>query len=54
MYCYFKTPELCDTVPRNLYLTAAILIRAGFITLEDLYPHVRTLFLLSMILSNVI
>lgn len=38
-----KTPELCDAVPRNLYLTAAILIRAGFVTLEDLYPHVRTL-----------
>ena len=51
MYRYLKTQELCDGVPRNLYLTAAILIRAGFITLEDLYPHVRTLFL-SMILSK--
>ena len=53
MYCYVKTPELCDSVPRNLYLTAAILIREGFITLEDLYPHVRTMFLSTM-LSNVI
>ena len=25
-----------------MYLTAALLIREGFITLEDLYPHVRT------------
>ena len=30
-------------MPKNLYLTAAILIREGFITLEDLYPHVRYL-----------
>ncbi|KAF8165073.1 transcription factor/nuclear export subunit protein 2-domain-containing protein [Crassisporium funariophilum] len=36
---YYQTPDLCDAVPRNLYLTAAVLIRAGFITLEDLYPH---------------
>jgi hypothetical protein len=28
-------------MPKNLYLTAAILIREGF-TLEDLYPHVSS------------
>ncbi|KAG1761166.1 hypothetical protein EDD22DRAFT_986593, partial [Suillus occidentalis] len=32
--------EAHEPPPRNLYLTAAILTREGFITLEDLYPHV--------------
>lgn len=33
-------PEVHQPTPPNLYLTAAVLIREGFITLEDLYPHV--------------
>lgn len=32
-----------EPTPKNLYLTAAMLIREGFITLEDLYQHVRSL-----------
>ena len=33
--------EVAEQTPRSLYLTAALLIREGFISLEDLYPHVR-------------
>lgn len=36
-----QSPDVVESPPRNLYLTAAILIREGFIALEDLYPHVR-------------
>lgn len=32
--------EASETTPKNLYLMAAILIREGFISPEDLYPHV--------------
>jgi THO complex subunit 2 len=35
-----QSPDVVEATPKNLYLTAAILIREGFITLEDLYPHV--------------
>ncbi|KAF7331994.1 hypothetical protein MKEN_00079700 [Mycena kentingensis (nom. inval.)] len=31
--------DVLEPTPNNLYLTAAILIREGFITVEDLYPH---------------
>jgi hypothetical protein len=31
---------LAMSKPKSLYLTAAIFIREGVITLEDLYPHV--------------
>ncbi|KAJ3795196.1 transcription factor/nuclear export subunit protein 2-domain-containing protein [Lentinula aff. detonsa] len=35
---YFQSTEAPET-PKSLYLTAAILIREGFVALEDLYPH---------------
>ncbi|KAJ7067990.1 transcription factor/nuclear export subunit protein 2-domain-containing protein [Mycena amicta] len=38
-FAYYQSPDVAETTPKNLYLTAAILIRQGFITLEDLYPH---------------
>lgn len=38
---YVQGLEVSEPAPRNLYLTAALLIREGFITVEDLYPHVR-------------
>ncbi|KAF7301535.1 hypothetical protein MIND_00719000 [Mycena indigotica] len=38
-FAYYQASEATETTPKNLYLTAAILIREGFITLEDLYPH---------------
>ena len=34
--------EVTETTPKQLYVTAALLIREGIITLEDLYPHVST------------
>ncbi|TFY81790.1 hypothetical protein EWM64_g2223 [Hericium alpestre] len=37
---HYQSPEVTETTPRHLYLTAALLIREGFITLEDLYPHI--------------
>src|ERR1700761_2369830 len=37
----FQASDVVEPTPKNLYLTAAILIREGFITLEDLYPHVK-------------
>ncbi|KAJ7283481.1 transcription factor/nuclear export subunit protein 2-domain-containing protein [Mycena rebaudengoi] len=39
-FAYYQSPDVSEPTPKNLYLTAAILIREGFITLEDLYPHV--------------
>ncbi len=42
---YNHLPQALDVpeqTPKNLYLTAALLIREGFITLEDIYPHVCT------------
>lgn len=41
---YVKGADVTEQTPRSLYLMAALLIREGFITLEDLYPHVRRLF----------
>ncbi|KAJ7755620.1 transcription factor/nuclear export subunit protein 2-domain-containing protein [Mycena maculata] len=38
-FAYYQSPDVNEPTPKNLYLTAAILIREGFITLEDLYPH---------------
>ncbi|CAA7260264.1 unnamed protein product [Cyclocybe aegerita] len=38
-FSYYQSADVSESVPRNLYLAAAILIREGFITLEDLYPH---------------
>lgn len=37
---YYQPAEAHEP-PKSLYLTAAILIREGFVALEDLYPHVR-------------
>src|SRR5258708_26908229 len=37
-----QSEEVPESVPKNLYLTAAILIREGFINLEDLYLHVSS------------
>lgn len=39
-FTYYQSPEVTEATPKSLYLTAAILIRQGFITLEDLYPHI--------------
>ncbi|KAL0580932.1 THO2 plays a role in transcriptional elongation [Marasmius crinis-equi] len=36
---YYQSPEVHEQPPKSLYLTAALLIREGFIELEDLYPH---------------
>ncbi|PFH52601.1 hypothetical protein AMATHDRAFT_74079 [Amanita thiersii Skay4041] len=38
-FSYYASPDATEVVPKSLYLTAAILIREGFISLEDLYPH---------------
>ncbi|KAF9569407.1 hypothetical protein CPC08DRAFT_182366 [Agrocybe pediades] len=38
-FSYYQSSDVQESTPRNLYLTAAILIREGFIALEDLYPH---------------
>ena len=34
-------PDVHEPSPKGLYLAAAILIREGFVSLEELYPHVR-------------
>lgn len=39
-----QSTDVTEQTPRSLYLTAALLIREGFIALEDLYPHVRGCF----------
>ncbi|EPQ59661.1 hypothetical protein GLOTRDRAFT_136479 [Gloeophyllum trabeum ATCC 11539] len=36
---YYRSPG-AEEPKRNLYLMAALLIREGFITLEELYPHI--------------
>ncbi|KAG1857214.1 transcription factor/nuclear export subunit protein 2-domain-containing protein [Suillus tomentosus] len=38
-FSHYQSSETHESPLRNLYLTAAILIREGFITVEDLYPH---------------
>ncbi|KAH0587189.1 hypothetical protein H2248_005998 [Termitomyces sp. 'cryptogamus'] len=38
-FAYYQSTDVTEPTSKNLYLTAAILIREGFITLEDLYPH---------------
>ncbi|KAF7355034.1 THO complex subunit 2 [Mycena sanguinolenta] len=43
-FAYYQAPDVAEPTPKNLYMTAAILIREGFITLEDLYPHVSDIF----------
>jgi THO complex subunit 2 len=37
--CLHQAPDVKEATPQNLSLTAALLIREGFITLDDLYPH---------------
>ncbi|KAI9000935.1 transcription factor/nuclear export subunit protein 2-domain-containing protein [Trametes punicea] len=37
---YYQLPDVTETAPQNLYLMTAMLIREGFLRLEDLYPHV--------------
>ncbi|GJE84409.1 THO complex subunit 2 [Phanerochaete sordida] len=36
---YYQLPDVNESAPKTLYLAAALLIREGFITLEDIYPH---------------
>ena len=36
----FQSSDTPETAPKHLLMTAAILTREGFITLEELYPHV--------------
>ncbi|KAJ7667690.1 transcription factor/nuclear export subunit protein 2-domain-containing protein [Mycena polygramma] len=38
-FAYYQSADVTELTPKNLYMTAAILIREGFITLEELYPH---------------
>ncbi|KAK0490679.1 transcription factor/nuclear export subunit protein 2-domain-containing protein [Armillaria novae-zelandiae] len=38
-FVYYSGPDVFEQTPRNLYLTAALLIREKFIVLEDLYQH---------------
>ncbi|KAI6151770.1 transcription factor/nuclear export subunit protein 2-domain-containing protein [Pisolithus tinctorius] len=38
-FAHYQCPDANEQSQRNVYLTAAILIREGFITLDDLYPH---------------
>ncbi|EGO01596.1 hypothetical protein SERLA73DRAFT_49063 [Serpula lacrymans var. lacrymans S7.3] len=38
-FAYYQLPESGDSHPKQLYLTAAVLICENIITLEDLYPH---------------
>ncbi|KAL1944225.1 hypothetical protein VTO73DRAFT_3410 [Trametes versicolor] len=39
-FTYYQLPEVAESTPQNLYLMTAILIREGFLRLEDLYPHI--------------
>ncbi|RDX55708.1 hypothetical protein OH76DRAFT_1461168 [Lentinus brumalis] len=39
-FTYYQNPDVTETTPQNLYLMAAILIREGFLSLEDLYSHI--------------
>ncbi|KAI0693806.1 transcription factor/nuclear export subunit protein 2-domain-containing protein [Cytidiella melzeri] len=39
-FAHYQGADSTEQTPRSLYLTAALLIREGFITLEDLYPHI--------------
>ena len=38
---FVQSLEVSESAPQNLYLMTALLIREGFLRLEDLYPHVR-------------
>lgn len=38
-FAYYQSKDVSEVTPKQLYLTAAILIREGFITLEELLPH---------------
>ncbi|KAH9899792.1 transcription factor/nuclear export subunit protein 2-domain-containing protein [Cubamyces lactineus] len=37
---YYQSLEVSESTPQNLFLMTALLIREGFLRLEDLYPHV--------------
>ncbi|KAI0776038.1 transcription factor/nuclear export subunit protein 2-domain-containing protein [Trametes elegans] len=39
-FTYYQSADVAETTPRNLYLMTALLIREGFLRLEDLYPHI--------------
>ncbi|KAH8830615.1 transcription factor/nuclear export subunit protein 2-domain-containing protein [Flagelloscypha sp. PMI_526] len=38
-FTYYELPDVKELPPRNLFLLAALLIREGYITLEELYSH---------------
>jgi THO complex subunit 2 len=38
-FAHYQSSDTSDGTPKQLYLTAALLIRERFITLEDLLPH---------------
>ncbi|KIK99679.1 hypothetical protein PAXRUDRAFT_822444 [Paxillus rubicundulus Ve08.2h10] len=38
-FAHYQGPDAHEPSQKNLYLTAAILIREGFVSLEELYPH---------------
>ncbi|KAI0082601.1 hypothetical protein K474DRAFT_1655406 [Panus rudis PR-1116 ss-1] len=38
-FSHYQNAGISEPTPRNLYLMVALLIREGFISLEDLYPH---------------
>ncbi|KAI0722891.1 transcription factor/nuclear export subunit protein 2-domain-containing protein [Earliella scabrosa] len=39
-FTFYQSSDVTETIPPNLYLMAAILIREGFLSLEDIYPHI--------------
>ncbi|KAL4082005.1 transcription factor/nuclear export subunit protein 2-domain-containing protein [Scleroderma yunnanense] len=42
-FAHYQSSDANEQSQRNLYLTAAILIREGFVILDDLYPHLSPL-----------
>ncbi|KAG6378421.1 transcription factor/nuclear export subunit protein 2-domain-containing protein [Boletus reticuloceps] len=38
-FAYYQGLDVHEPLPKGLYLAAAILIREGFVSLEELYPH---------------
>ncbi|KAI5124799.1 hypothetical protein M0805_005432 [Coniferiporia weirii] len=42
-FSHYQSPETREACPKGLFMTAALLIRERFLTLEDLYPHLSPL-----------
>ncbi|KAL6309570.1 transcription factor/nuclear export subunit protein 2-domain-containing protein [Sparassis latifolia] len=39
-FSHYQSPEVSEITPHSLFLMTAILVREGFITLEDVYAHI--------------